>query len=43
LLSWALFGRGLHYGDLFLFSALSNHEFAIQIDATYLEGWAMSL
>jgi hypothetical protein len=43
LLFWALFGRGLRYGDLFLFSALSDFEFAIQIDGTYLEGWAMSL
>jgi hypothetical protein len=29
--------------DLFLFSALSGFEFAIQIDATYLKGWAMGL
>ena len=43
LLFWALFGRGLHQGDLFLFSALYNHEFAIQIDAAYLEGRAVSL
>jgi hypothetical protein len=39
----ALFGGGLRYGDVFLLSTLSNHEFAIQIDATYLERWAMSL
>jgi hypothetical protein len=43
LLFWALFGSGLRYGNLFLFSALSGFEFAIQIDATYLKGWAMSL
>jgi hypothetical protein len=43
LLFLALFGRGLRYGDLFLFSVLSDYEFAIQIDATQLEGWAMSL
>jgi hypothetical protein len=40
---WALFGRGLHQGDLFLFSALCNYEFAIQIDAAYLEGRPVSL
>jgi hypothetical protein len=38
-----LFGRGLRHGDLFLFFALSGFEFAIQIDATYLKGWAMGL
>jgi len=43
LLFWALFDRGLGYGDMFLFSALSDYEFAIQIDATYLEGRAMIL
>ena len=43
LLFRALFGRGLRYRDLILFSALSDHKFAIQIDATYLEGWAVSL
>jgi len=43
LLFWVLFDCGLRYGDLFLFSALSDYEFAIQIDATYLERWAMSL
>jgi hypothetical protein len=37
------FSSGLRYGDLLLFSALFNYEFAVQIDATYLEGWAMSL
>jgi hypothetical protein len=33
----------LRLGDLFLFSALSGFKFAIQIDATYLIGWSMSL
>ena len=39
----ALLARDLHLGDLFLFSALSGLEFAIQIDASYLKGWAMRL
>jgi hypothetical protein len=43
LLFWVFLSRGLHYGDLLLFSALSDCEFAIQVNATYLEGWAMSL
>jgi hypothetical protein len=38
-----LFRRGLHPGDLFLYFALSGFKFAIQIDATYLIGWLMSL
>jgi hypothetical protein len=38
-----LFRRGLHHGDLFLYFALSGFKFAIQIDATYLKGWPMSL
>jgi hypothetical protein len=42
-LFWTLFGRGLCYGDLFLFSALPDFEFTIQIDTTYLKGWAVSL
>jgi hypothetical protein len=36
-------GRGLRYGDLFLFSALPGFEFAVQIDVTYLKGWAVRL
>jgi hypothetical protein len=43
LLFRALRGPGLRYGDLFLFSALPGFEFAIQIDTTYLKGWAVSL
>jgi hypothetical protein len=43
LLFWAVFGRGLRYRDLLLFSVLSDYEFAIQIDAAYLKGRAMSL
>jgi hypothetical protein len=43
LLFRALFGPGLRYGDLFLFSALPDFEFAIQINTTYFKGWAMSL
>jgi hypothetical protein len=43
LLFRALFSGSLRYGDLFLFSALSGYEFAIQIDATHLKGWAVSL
>jgi hypothetical protein len=43
LLFRVLFSGSLRYGDLFLFSALSGYEFAIQIDATHLKGWAVSL
>jgi hypothetical protein len=43
LLFRVLLSRGLRYRNLFLFSALSDYEFAIQVDATYLEGWAVSL
>jgi hypothetical protein len=39
----ALLARDLHLGDLFFISALSRREFAIQIDASYLKGWAMGL
>jgi hypothetical protein len=38
-----LFGCGVRHEDVFLFPTLSRFEFAIQIDATYLKGWAMSL
>jgi hypothetical protein len=38
-----LFPGDLRRGDLFLYFALSCSKFAIQIDATYLKGWSMSL
>jgi hypothetical protein len=33
----------LRHGDFLLYFALSCFKFAIQIGATYLKGWAMSL